>query len=137
MAAPFASFIHFGPECWEWMGGKSHNGYGNYKGEDRVNWRAHRYAWTMVNGPIPPGMVVCHRCDNRSCVRHDHLFLGTTSDNAIDCVVKKRHFNATKTRCPKGHEYAVHGGRVKAGGRYCKLCTSACNKRCYAAKKSF
>ncbi len=37
------------------------------------------------------GRTLLHMCDNRQCVRPDHLFYGTQSDNVRDCVLKGRH----------------------------------------------
>lgn len=60
--------------------------------------QAHRLAWTLERGPIPDGLKVLHRCDNRRCVRVDHLFLGTQLDNIADMVMKGR------SRSPRGEK---------------------------------
>jgi HNH endonuclease len=67
----------------------------NNKGYAIVCWEgrktlAHRLAWIAVHGPVPAGMHVCHRCDRPLCINPDHLFMGTRSDNMMDCSVKGR-----------------------------------------------
>jgi hypothetical protein len=51
---------------------------------------AHRFAYQTWVQSIPAGMFVLHRCDNPSCIRPEHLFLGTALDNAEDRDRKKR-----------------------------------------------
>lgn len=95
-------FKHEGNGCWEWIGRLCDKGYGYFdltEGRAR-KWkeRAHRLAWTLVNGPIPAGLHVLHRCDNPKCVRPSHLFLGTHLDNMRDKVQKGRQARNTHIR---------------------------------------
>lgn len=69
-------------ECWEWTGAKD-RGYGYF---DRIangspN-KAHRVAYELCVGPIPPGMQIDHRCFNRSCVNPAHLRVVTNKQNS-------------------------------------------------------
>lgn len=78
-----------GNGCWPWIGRLSHVGYGQIKQHYRTR-HAHRVSYELNVGPIPEGMLVCHRCDNRQCVNPDHLWLGTFGDNNRDRNAKGR-----------------------------------------------
>lgn len=80
-------------ECWAWRGRLNYSGYGITGIGGRRNARAHRVAYELARGEIPPGLVVCHRCDNPKCCNPAHLFLGTQADNNRDRHAKGRSKN--------------------------------------------
>lgn len=77
-------------QCREWMGARTRNGYGKIGIGKKTSVPTHRAAWEAVNGAIPDGLFVLHKCDNRACVNVEHLFLGTCHDNHVDMDSKGR-----------------------------------------------
>lgn len=75
--------------CLNFTGWTDVHGYGRFK-VDGVMRKPHRIAYELWVGPIPPGLFVCHRCDNPSCCRPEHLFVGTQTDNMRDMAAKGR-----------------------------------------------
>lgn len=89
-------------ECIEWDGAKNKGGYGRRFPMRGTPELVHRAAWEIVNGPIPPGMCILHRCDNRACFNVAHLFLGTQEDNMADMKAKGRRLGK------RAHEHEKH-----------------------------
>lgn len=92
-------------QCWRWLGAKV-GGYGSFMVRSlgyskRVTDRAHRVAWRLARGPIPPGMQILHKCDVRLCVNPEHLFLGTNADNVADRVRKGRSASQQGAKNPR------------------------------------
>ena len=78
--------------CWEFQGCRLKSGYGKISVTRSKPAFAHRVAYEQMVGPIEDGLFVLHRCDNPSCCRPDHLFLGTAKENWNDARAKGRNF---------------------------------------------
>lgn len=91
--ARFWERVSRGDGCWEWMGSLV-RGYGHVSINDGTV-KAHRMAFELSKGPIPPGMRVLHACDNPRCVNPEHLSIGTPKMNTEDMVRKGRHRNGS------------------------------------------
>jgi hypothetical protein len=87
--------------CHEFQGFLNNKGYGQIGTPGRKLMYTHRVMWIAHNGEIPPGMVICHKCDNPACCNIDHLFLGTMRDNSQDMSRKGRANRAMGTANPR------------------------------------
>lgn len=111
--------------CWLWEGNK--NGttsiYGTcqYQGKNK---KAHRISWELTNNQkIPPGMVACHKCDNKLCVNPEHIFIGTQKDNMQDCKKKGR----MRTGISMGEDAGMNKFSESSVRKAVELCKSGQN----------
>jgi hypothetical protein len=145
-AKPLADRFHekYTPEpnsgCWLWDAYVGTSGYGRLQGRrGKPPHTSHRLSWELHFGTIPDDMFVLHRCDVRSCVNPDHLFIGSKGDNNRDAARKGRYPNQQKTCCPKGHPYSgvnLMLYKTKNGGihRRCRKCDNDNQRRRYVER---
>ena len=104
----------FRDDCWLWTGQLRKNPkkrYGRFRvGNKTVH--AHRLAYELLIGPIPEGELVCHHCDNPSCVNPAHLYAGTHQDNMNDMVARRR------SCCDAGHSKLTEKQVLKIREKY-------------------
>lgn len=135
--------------CWEWSGNRTPKGYGQMASHRQGHpVMAHRVSYQIHSGPIPEGMCILHKCDNRSCVNPTHLRVGTYADNTRDMYDKGRHRGTTLTHCTYGHARADFGyrkstvsttysGKPRAYETWkCRKCDSAHNRKQTLKRKS-
>jgi hypothetical protein len=138
IATKFWSHVAKSTGCWEWSGLLNANGYGRFALSASDQTGAHRFAWQLTNGPIPVGRVVMHSCDNRKCVRPDHLSLGTQRDNLRDASRKRRLPNQNKTHCAQGHPLTGDNVRPRHDhkGRACVTCARLAVQKSNRARRA-
>lgn len=112
--------------CWIWQGPKATRGYGldMYRLKSCT---VHRQMYKLVhNVELRPDQHVCHACDVKLCCNPDHLWIGTAHENQMDSAIKKRHRNARKTHCKRGHPLSGDNLYLsKENIRHCLACSRA------------
>lgn len=118
--------------CRVWTRSRLLDGYGSLRWQKKSA-RAHRVAWEITYGTVPPGLSVLHKCDNPSCCNPEHLFIGTQADNVRDMVAKGRlrSYLRGRTHCKYGHLFdVVNTYREPATGiRKCRICNASDQRR--------
>lgn len=113
--------------CWIWTANSDKDGYGQFRIGKKMM-RPHRFSYEHFVGEIPNGMYVLHKCDIPSCVRPEHLFVGTQKDNVADMIKKGRDWNMQLERgashCKRGHEFNEENTRWSKNKpkRHCRAC---------------
>lgn len=119
-----------GEGCWNWRGPKSHRGYGRFSAAGHT-FIASRFSAFVAGIPNPEGKpLVCHSCDNPSCVNPSHLWWGDGFDNMSDAASKGRIHFQRRAHCPHGHPLSGDNLRiVKGNQRRCHACTIEYQRR--------
>lgn len=87
------------------------DGYPEYQPKiegKKYHFYLHRVSYQMYyNEDLSTEDIICHKCDNPSCINPKHLFKGTHNDNVQDKVLKGRQAKG------KGNGRYVHGQYTK------------------------
>lgn len=125
----FWSGIAFVGDCWQWVRTKTDKGYGHFRPKGRGPVRVHKWIWEQLNGPVPAGYEIHHRCENRACVNPAHLMVISHARNmALGKLAKA-------TQCKRGHEFTAENTRKKGNHRFCRACDRIRSKAKYARKR--
>lgn len=117
LADRFLAKVWFKPGCWEWVGSRRTDGYGQIRVGSRLV-KAHQVAYELFVGPIPPGIEIDHTCRNHGCVRHLEAVPHQVN---VARGTSPHGLNAQKTRAACGHPFDA----VISGCRRCSACYRA------------
>ena len=113
--------------CWLWTGYSDKDGYGVLVYEGKF-YRCPSFSLKLDGRPVPKGRFACHTCDTPACVKPEHLYVGTPSQNVQDALsrnrmlVGSRHYASKLTEAdipkirtdPRTHEIIASAYKVSA-----------------------
>jgi hypothetical protein len=144
--------------CWRWKYKPNKGGYGRLRvcsKRTNTSFAAHRLAYLKWVGPIADGLVVDHKCRNRSCINPEHLEVVTHKENIRRSNLtrqrarhegwkthndsrlrmsgtghRKEGEGAKRTHCRRGHPFVGANVMPRANGnRRCRKCHNAQKRR--------
>jgi hypothetical protein len=119
--------------CWIWQGAKNAAGYGLMRPNQTGSAGAHRVMFILLNGQIPDGVEINHKCYNRACINPFHLELVTHLEN----VRRGKTHYAVRDACIHGHLYIEGSFHIDTrGSRVCNACHEIQKKKDYAKQKA-
>jgi hypothetical protein len=130
----FWRFVEKTASCWEWRGARNPEGYGQFHRRNKQV-RAHRFAYELLVGPIPEGLVIDHLCRNHGCVNPAHLEAVTVHENMVRGEGPAAD-NETRSHCTNGHEFTTENTYSWKGYRHCRACARERARRDYHASKN-
>ena len=105
--------------CWLWTAQKDRNGYGYFTVRHGLKKYAHRFAYELVIGPIPAGLMLDHLCRTHACCNPSHLEPVTHRENMARLA-------AANTTCGQGHPWTPESTLIGSRGtRACRICRAA------------
>jgi hypothetical protein len=120
--------------CWLWTGARQGAGYGHVGLRGQV-WLVHRVMYQICNGPIPPGLVLDHKCGIPSCCNPDHLEPVTIGENNKRAATRKgrNHHLGKRDHCKYGHPLTGSNVRIihdpRGDFRVCRICAAEAQRR--------
>ena len=120
--------------CLLWTGSLDDKGYGLIWDGKRLR-GAHIVSYEQVNGPVPEGYELHHRCEVPACIEPNHLEPVTRSEHMDRHPWRPGAYFAAMTHCKHGHEFNEENTyrNKTTGRRSCRVCRRVSTMRPAAA----